>query len=121
MIRISGPKTAKALDRMAVSLPVPRKLTRAALRDPSSDELLDDALVVWFPAPHSFTGEDVAELYIHGGRAVLEGVLYWLSMNSQSPLNNPYSGGTSRTPNAHYSVPTSEGKVLHVAPASASV
>lgn len=75
VIRISGPKAAKALDRMAVSLPVPRKLTRAALRDPSSDEALDDALVAWFPAPHSFTGEDVAELYIHGGRAVLEGVL----------------------------------------------
>lgn len=45
------------------------------LRDPHSTDILDRGLILWFPAPHSFTGEDMAELQVHGGRAVIEGVL----------------------------------------------
>lgn len=75
VIRISGPKAAKALDRLSVPPPPPRVLTRAVLRAPGQDEVLDDALVAWFPGPRSFTGEDVAELHVHGGRAVLDSVL----------------------------------------------
>lgn len=75
VIRISGPKSGKALDRLGVSIPKPRVIARAILKDPSSQEILDDSLVAWFKGPHSFTGEDVAELHVHGGRAVVEGVL----------------------------------------------
>ena len=75
VIRISGPKTAKALARLDVIVPPPRLLSRAILKDPASGESLDDGLIAWFPAPRSFTGEDVAELHIHGGRAVVESVL----------------------------------------------
>ena len=75
VIRISGPKTGKALDRLGVASRKPRVMTRACLKDPATGETLDDGLVAWFEAPKSFTGEDVAELHIHGGRAVVEGVL----------------------------------------------
>ena len=60
---------------IAGGLPAPRVATHARLRDPATDETLDDSLVLWFPAPHSVTGEDVAELQAHGGRAVLTSVL----------------------------------------------
>ena len=45
------------------------------MRDPQRDEVIDEALALWFPAPHSETGEDIAELQVHGGRAVIAAVL----------------------------------------------
>lgn len=75
VIRISGAKTLKALDRLGVGSLKPRVMTRAKLNDPTTADTLDDALVVWFETPNSFTGEDVAELHIHGGPAVVESVL----------------------------------------------
>ena len=79
VIRLSGPQAGAALRALTGkalphALPRPRVATRAILRD-AAGEPLDDALVLWFPAPASFTGEDVAELHIHGGRAVLAAVL----------------------------------------------
>ena len=71
VIRLSGPATAAVLAAlMGGRLPVARQATRAWLRDPAGGDLLDDGLVLWFPAPGSYTGEDVAELHIHGGRAI---------------------------------------------------
>lgn len=75
VVRISGDKTGKALSRLGCKTPPPRRATRVKLIDPITKELLDDALVIWFPAPRSFTGEDVAELHLHGGRAVVDGVM----------------------------------------------
>lgn len=75
VIRVSGAKAAKALIRLGGQSDQPRKLVRVQLQDPATGDVLDDALAAWFPAPHSFTGEDVLELHIHGGRAVMEGVL----------------------------------------------
>uniref|UniRef100_A0A0B7A5Z3 GTP-binding protein TrmE N-terminal domain-containing protein n=2 Tax=Arion vulgaris TaxID=1028688 RepID=A0A0B7A5Z3_9EUPU len=48
--------------------------------DPSSKEVLDKALVLWFPGPNSFTGEDCAEFHVHGGPAVISSVLSALSL-----------------------------------------
>jgi tRNA modification GTPase len=56
-------------------LPPPRLARRAYLVDPATGERLDDGLVLWFPAPHSATGEDVAEFHLHGSRAVLAAVM----------------------------------------------
>ena len=56
-------------------LPDPRRATLLSIYDPRTDELLDRGLVLWFPAPRSFTGEDCAELHLHGSRAVIAGVL----------------------------------------------
>jgi tRNA modification GTPase len=72
-LRLSGPGTAAALMRLAGALPAARHAVLRRLRD-ASGEVLDEALLLWFPAPHSYTGEDVAELHLHGGRAVMEGV-----------------------------------------------
>jgi tRNA modification GTPase len=74
VVRVSGPDAAAALTALAGALPAPRFAARAQFRDPKSGETLDDGLCLWFPAPASFTGEDVAEFHIHGGRAALDGV-----------------------------------------------
>jgi tRNA modification GTPase len=60
-----------------------------ALRDPGNGEALDDGLVLWFPGPSSFTGEDVAELHIHGGRATVEAVSTTLSGFENCRLAEP--------------------------------
>ncbi len=75
VIRLSGPGAGEALQRLCGSVPPPRIATRATFTDPRTTETLDQGLALWFPAPRSFTGEDVAELHIHGGRAVIDGVL----------------------------------------------
>jgi tRNA modification GTPase len=70
VIRISGPAAGDALLHLNARLPRPRRASRRRLRD-AAGELLDDALVVWFAGPDSATGEDVAEIHCHGGRAVI--------------------------------------------------
>lgn len=75
VIRISGPETGNAIERLTRLRPEPRRATLAALRHPDTGDLLDRGLVLWFPAPRSFTGEDAGELHLHGGRAVVAGVL----------------------------------------------
>ena len=74
VIRVSGPGAGTALNRLARPRPKPRF---AALRTVRSEtgEVLDGALVLWIPGPNSETGEDMAELHVHGGRAVIAGVL----------------------------------------------
>src|SRR5215210_2546267 len=79
VVRLSGPGTAGVLKSMAGRLPAPRRMTLAVLRDPASGEALDQALVVWMPGPESFTGEDQAELHLHGGLAVRAAVLRTLA------------------------------------------
>lgn len=70
IIRLSGSRAGFALQTLAGQLPRPRIATRALLRDVAG-EPIDDAVVLWFPAPASATGEDVAELHVHGSRAVV--------------------------------------------------
>lgn len=80
VIRISGGQAAAALKALSNKpMPTPRLAKLWRLSDPKSGETLDDALVLWFPGPASFTGEDVVELHVHGGLAVIEGVLGALS------------------------------------------
>lgn len=76
VLRISGPSSASALTTLSGrALPMPRRAVRLRLTYPESGEALDHALGLWFPAPASFTGEDVVELHLHGGTAVVEAVL----------------------------------------------
>jgi tRNA modification GTPase len=74
VLRLSGTGCGGVLQRLAGRLPAPRMASLRRLRAPDSAEVLDEALVLWFPGPRSYTGEDSAELHLHGGRAVLEGV-----------------------------------------------
>jgi tRNA modification GTPase len=73
IVRISGPRAGFALESLSGILPEPRVATLASLQ--WKGDRLDRALVLRFPGPHSATGEDVAELHLHGGRAVVAGVL----------------------------------------------
>jgi tRNA modification GTPase len=80
VVRVSGPHAGLALEKLIGRLPEPRKAALARVRDPASGEIIDEALALWFPAPRSETGEDVAELQLHGGQAVIAGVLDALAM-----------------------------------------
>ena len=76
VVRLSGPRSGDVLDLVTgAPRPSPRRASLRRLRRPDTGEVLDQALVLWFPAASSATGEDVAELQLHGGRAVLRGVL----------------------------------------------
>lgn len=75
VVRVSGPHARIALEKLAGRVPQPRMAALMRLRDPASGDVIDEALVLWFPAPHSETGEDTAELQVHGGPAVVAGVL----------------------------------------------
>ena len=78
IVRVSGPQAAAALDSLAGKMPTPRVATHVLLRD-LNKQPIDDAVVLWFPAPASATGEDVAEFHVHGGRAVLAALFAALS------------------------------------------
>jgi tRNA modification GTPase len=73
IVRVSGPQAGRALTALGGKIPPARAATRALLRD-ATGQPLDDAVVLWFPAPASATGEDVAEFHVHGGRAVLASI-----------------------------------------------
>jgi len=74
VVRLCGPKAGLALQKMIGRVPPPRRATLARVRDPASGEVIDEGLALWFPAPHSETGEDMAELQLHGGHAVIAAV-----------------------------------------------
>ena len=89
VVRISGPRARRALERLTGRVPQPRQATLVRLREPASREVIDEALALWFPAPASETGEDVAELQLHGGHAVVAGVLRALSAVEDCRLAEP--------------------------------
>jgi tRNA modification GTPase len=74
VLRISGRRSGEVLARLAGGLPPARRASVRRLRGPDGDGVLDHALVLWFPAPASYTGEDSAELHLHGGPAVIAAV-----------------------------------------------
>jgi tRNA modification GTPase len=73
IIRISGPESADILSKLCAGLPPARRAVVRRIRAPDG-EVLDRGLVLWLPGPASYTGEDSAELHVHGGRAVLQAV-----------------------------------------------
>ncbi|MBK20503.1 MAG: tRNA uridine-5-carboxymethylaminomethyl(34) synthesis GTPase MnmE [Rhodospirillaceae bacterium] len=80
IIRISGERAGEILKLLAGGdLPNPRYAKRVTLCRPGDKVFLDEGLVIWFPGPDSFTGENVAELHVHGGRATVEAICSVLS------------------------------------------
>ena len=73
VLRISGPASGAMVAGLCATCPAPRRAVVRSLRG-TDGEVLDQALVLWMPGPRSYTGEDAAELHVHGGRAVLDGV-----------------------------------------------
>lgn len=74
VVRVSGPRTREALDALAGGVPPVRRVALRPLEDPDG-EVIDQALVLFFEGPESYTGEDVAEFQLHGGAAVVGAVL----------------------------------------------
>lgn len=89
VIRISGPMAGPVVEKLTGVLPVPRRARLCTLCDPATGAVLDRGLVLWFPAPHSFTGEDVVELHVHGGLAVIQDMLAVLGSFSGCRLAEP--------------------------------
>jgi tRNA modification GTPase len=75
VVRISGPQARSALEKLIGRVPAPRRASLARLRDPATGDVIDEGLALWFPGPNSETGEDIVELQVHGGRAVIAAVL----------------------------------------------
>jgi tRNA modification GTPase len=71
VVRVSGPRTRAVLEALVGAVPEPRQAVLRKIGDP----LVDKGLVLWFPAPRSFTGEDMAEFQVHGSRAVVEALV----------------------------------------------
>jgi tRNA modification GTPase len=85
VMRLSGPAAGTAVAALCGGvLPLPRQASLRRLRDPSGG-LLDQALVLWFPGPNTYTGEHCAELQLHGGRAVIDGVADALTRTGLRP------------------------------------
>ena len=79
VIRMSGPHVGAVLDAMCSSRPTPRTAALRRLKDPATGGILDEALVLYFASPRTETGEDMAELQVHGGKAIVRAVLDTLS------------------------------------------
>jgi tRNA modification GTPase len=79
VIRVSGPACGSLLLSLIGKMPQPREVALRVVRHPRTGEQLDRALAVWLPAPSSFTGEDCAELHLHGSTAVISAVMAAMS------------------------------------------
>ena len=90
IIRVSGPQAGEALRQLTgLAHPVARHAHRCQFVDPDTESSLDDGLALWFPAPASFTGEDVVEFHLHGGRATVRAVCDALSRIVDCRLAEP--------------------------------
>lgn len=89
VIRVSGPAVPNILSAMVVPIPEPRMVRLRKLRDPASGDILDEALVIFFAAPKTETGEAMAEFHVHGGSAVIRAVLDALGRNKGCRLAEP--------------------------------
>ena len=72
IVRISGPEASNVIKLLTKSkIPVPRMATLRKIKNINTSELIDEGIIIWFPGPESYTGEDMAEIHIHGGKAVI--------------------------------------------------
>ena len=75
VIRVSGPNTKKVLKNMTfLPIPNPKVATLRKFKNPETNELIDEGILLWFPGPQSYTGEDLAEFHVHGSKAVIDAI-----------------------------------------------
>jgi len=89
VIRLSGPRAEDIVRLYAGAVPAPRRASLRTLRLPQSGEVVDQGLVLWFPGPDSFTGEDCAEFHCHGSRSVVSALLDSLAKQPDCRLAEP--------------------------------
>ena len=72
IVRISGPEASKAIKLLTKKdLPTPRIATLRKINNINTSELIDEGIIIWFPGPESYTGEDMVEVHVHGGKAII--------------------------------------------------
>ena len=75
IIRISGNETSKVVELLTnKTVPKPRIATLRKINKINTSELIDEGIILWFPGPESYTGEDMAEIQVHGSKAVIEAI-----------------------------------------------
>ena len=90
IIRISGPDTKDVIKKLTSSnLPKPRLATIKKFNKINTNELIDEGILLWFPGPQSYTGEDMAEFHVHGSRAVIEAIHTSISKIENCRLAEP--------------------------------
>jgi tRNA modification GTPase len=89
VLRISGSNAQTVMEKLNGGLIEPRRATLRVLRDPATGEPVDRVLLLWFPAPKSFTGEDIVEIHSHGSRAVVARLLSLLADFENCRLAEP--------------------------------
>ena len=90
VIRISGSETKNILKKLTNNnLPRPRVATLKKINKINKNELIDEGIIIWFPGPQSYTGEDMAELHVHGSRAVIEAIQDEISKIENCRLAEP--------------------------------
>ena len=90
VIRISGKESLKIIEKMTEGeVPIPRVATLRKIRKSNSKELIDEGLILWFPAPDSYTGEDMVEFHVHGSRSVINEIHSDLSHFENCRLAEP--------------------------------
>jgi tRNA modification GTPase len=90
IIRVSGEETKKIIERLTnTALPEPRVATLRKINKINTSELIDEGIMLWFPGPESYTGEDMAEFHIHGGKAVIDALHQSISQVENCRLAEP--------------------------------
>ena len=90
VIRVSGKNTAEVIKKLTGSkLPVPRVATLKKFYKNGGKELIDEGVIIWFPAPNSYTGENLAEFHVHGSRAVINAMHSAISKIKNCRLAEP--------------------------------
>ena len=80
IIRVSGPETDKIVKLLTnEEIPKPRVATLRKINKINTSELIDEGIILWFPGPESYTGEDMAELHVHGSKAVIDALHHSIS------------------------------------------
>ena len=90
VIRVSGPNTKNVLKNMTISpIPSPKVAVVRKFINPKTKDLIDQGILLWFPGPESYTGEDMAEFHVHGSKAVIEAINLCLSKIEGCRLAEP--------------------------------
>ena len=90
VIRISGQETSKAIELLTgKNVPKPRVATLRKINKINTSELIDEGIILWFPGPESYTGEDMAEIQVHGSKAVIDAIHTSISYIENCRLAEP--------------------------------
>ena len=90
IIRISGSEASKVIKMLTgTKIPDPRVASLRKINNINTSELLDEGIIIWFPGPESYTGEDMAEIHVHGGKAIVQAVQNEISKVENCRLAEP--------------------------------